>query len=436
LELKVTGTELIARIVKTIQKIADEQNIDVYDVTKTDILEEGSISEWQLRSLGGLSKVRSSHYPEPPDKDLIAERGVAQRKSYLSKLERTLGDREYFLEEVGKKIETVLAKYPIKVSNVKAPSFNLPKKEKVREVIAFMSDTHFGITIDPNEVPQNVYNWRVAARRMGKFAEQIATYKVEHRAATQRLRLCLGGDLAQGIIHLTDSNTDLITNQFIGTLNLLVQFIDYLRQSFKEIIVECTTCNHMRLVHKGPDRAFAQKYDSFATMLHAGLQAAYRNVKQVQFHVPKTPFTDFEVLGHRVYMTHGDTCLNIGNPGKQIDIGRITAEVNNLNAAEAVAGRRPYSAVMLGHVHVPFCILLNNGVELVVNGTGSGVDPFAQAIGIHSSHAVQTIFEATEYCVVGDYRKIYLNDATNESRYESVIKPWDYGLELDKAGKI
>jgi hypothetical protein len=427
------GTDLIARIVKTIERIAKSKQVDVYDLSKIDVLEDGEISEWELRSVGGISKIRDAHFIQ--EKDLAASRGVAQRKSYVNKLERVLGDREYFLDEVAKKIEEILDKHPIQVSKVK-PIEAKKKGDKVREVVAFISDTHFGITIDNEEVPQNSYNWQVAARRMGKFAEQIATYKREHRDATPRLRLCLGGDLAQGIIHLSDSNTDLITNQFIGTMNILVQFIDYLRGFYKEIVVECTTCNHLRLVHKGPDRAMAQKYDSFATMLHAGLQAAYRSVEEVTFHVPKTPFTDFEVLGHRVYMTHGDTVLNIGNPGKQIDIARITAEVNNLNAAEAAAGRRPYAAVMMGHVHVPFNIMLNNGVQLIVNGTGSGVDPYAQAIGIHSSHAVQTIFEATEYCVVGDYRQIYLNDATDETSYEKIVKPWKYGLELEKALKV
>lgn len=422
------STSLVARVAGAIKTAAEKSGKDIYSVTKSDVLTHTDVTEWQIRSVGGVSAVRKAHYPEE-SVDLPGRRAVAIRKSYVNKLEREAGDWRYYLDEVGRKIGEVLEENPIQVAKVKPVHFSKKPGDKPREVVAYISDTHFGLQIDPEEVPANRYNWQVAARRMGKFAEQVATYKIEHRGATPRLRLCLGGDLAQGIIHLNDAGTDLITNQVVGTADILTKLIDYLRNAYSEILVEAVPCNHLRLPHKGPDRATAQKWDAFSTMIHVMLQHAYRGTDQVKFNVPKTPWADFEVLGHRFFMTHGDTTLEVGNVGAKIDNERITKSVNSLNAS--VQGKR-YKVVMVGHVHTPMTMLLKNGVHLIVNGTGSGTDSFAQSLGIYDSFAVQTIFEATEDFAVGDYRMILLDDADENPRYEAIIKPWNHGLVLDK----
>lgn len=419
--------KLIEKIVSALSEVAETAGKDVYELTKTDLLKDSDVSEWDLRKVGGLGAVRKSHFPEPID--LAGKRSTTIQRAYVSKLEREIGDWRYYLDAVGRKIEGVLERHPIQVTNVKPEKFGKKFGDKTREVVAFISDTHFGLQIDPEEVPANRYNWEVAARRMGKFAEQVATYKIDHRGATPTLRLTLGGDLAQGIIHLNDAGTDLITNQVLGTADILTKLIDYLRRFYREIRVEAVPCNHLRLTHKGPERASAQKWDAFSTMIHTMLQYAYRSTDQVKFNVPKTPWADFDVLGHRFFMTHGDTTLEVGNVGSKIDIDRITKSVNSLNAS--VVGKR-YSAVMVGHVHTPLMTTLKNGVFLIVNGTGSGTDAYAQSIGIYDSFSIQTIFEATEDYSVGDYRQIWLNDADNDKRYDSTIPPWGHGLILDK----
>jgi len=429
--MKNTLTDLA---IKAIKGAADEAGKDVYQLTRGDLLSHlessgSQLTEWDFRKLGGFAAIRKAHFPEPFD--TAAKRGVQIQRSYVNKLERNLGEWHYFLDAVTKKIGEILEEHPIQVAKVKPPEFKETQKDKLREVVAFISDTHFGLTIDSEEVPTNAYSWEIAARRMGKFAEQVASYKIEHRASTPRLRLCLGGDLAQGIIHLDDAGTDLITNQVLGTVDILTKMIDYLRGYYKEIVVEAVPCNHLRLPHKSAGRATAQKWDAFSTMIHGMLQAAYRNTSQVVFDVPKTPYADFSVLGHRFYMTHGDTTFEIGNPGSDISVKNITNKVNTLNAA--VKGKH-YSVLMIGHVHTPLCITLTraNGVELVVNGTGSGADPYSQSIGYEASIAVQTIFEVTESYPIGDYRKIHLDDASFDKRYEKIIPPWNYGLVLDK----
>lgn len=430
------SVKLIERAAEAIRLAAAIHKKEPYDLTKGEFMStlphaKSGITEWDVRKLGGFAACRKASFPEPAD--LPGKRGVAIRKAYVSKLEREAGNFDYYLDAVAAKMGEVLAENPIKVAKVKPLVFKALKDDKTREVVAFISDTHFGLEIDNAEVPTNTYSWEIAARRMGKFAEQVASYKIDHRGSTPRLRLLLGGDLAQGVIHLDDAGTDLITNQVLGTVDILTKMIDYLRYYFKEIVVECVPCNHLRLPHKAPGRATAQKWDAFSTMIHGMLQAAYRETDQVVFHVAKTPYADFEILGNRFYMTHGDTVFEVGNPGTDISVKNITNKVNTLNAN--VKGQR-YSVVLIGHVHTPLCITLTRagGVELIVNGTGSGADPYSQSIGYEASVAVQTIFEVTKGFPVGDYRKIHLDDASFDRRYESIVSPWNHSLELKKIG--
>ena len=427
--------ELFKKIVSKIEELAEEYGIHPYKVTQAQILRDGAITEWQIRKFNGLTAIKDLAF-ENPGLDPIAKSEVMAKKRYMRKLERSLGDRDYFIDTITKRIKSVLKDHPIPVS----PNIKKPKRKKTvvqREIVAFMSDTHFGLTIDPDEVPSNKYGWKVAARRMGKFAQQIATYKIEHRAETPTLRLCLGGDLAQGVIHMDEAGLDLMTYQFVGTISIIKQMLDYLRHHFDNIIVECTPCNHLRFPWKNKGgRVTSQKFDSFATMIYVALQEAFRTAKDVEFHVPKTPWTDFEILGHRIYMTHGDTTFTVGNPGQTINTKNITQDVDKLNAAVPDSHKK-YEAVMLGHVHKALWITLDNGVEFLTNGTGSGTDPFAQGgPGVFTSHPAQCIFEVTVDHVIGDYRRISLKDADDNIEFEKIIKPYGYTLEVEKLSQF
>lgn len=425
---KSTGPELVNLIAEEIKRVAALKVVDPYEITKADLLANTTkVTEWDLRKVGGLAAVRKAKIPQ--NLDLGAKRAAQVNRSYVQKLERIVGDNDYLIDSLGKKIEDALAKFPVKISSIKKSKFKLPKKKKQREVVAMISDTHFGLKIDKEEIPYNKVDWQIAARRMGLLAEQIASYKSYHRDASPRLRLCLGGDLGQGVIHLDDSGTDLITYQYIGTTQILVQMIDYLRNFFTEIAVECTPCNHMRMVHRSPKRATAQKYNSYATMIHYTLQAAFRSAPDVTFNVPKTPWTDFEVLGHRFFMTHGDTVLETGNPSVAIPIKGLVEQINNLNAN--TEGKQ-YDVVMVGHMHTPMKLKLKNGVWFLMNGTGSGTDAFAQSIGFFNNDPAQIIFEVTDECAVGDFRVVSLDGADNNPEYEKIVKPYDYSLVLKK----
>lgn len=420
-------------VIEDIARVCDEQGLSPVDITVSQYSKFGGKYDGRkLRRMGGFASIVDAAFRQDKGLDIYTSRALARKRSYVARLERKLTDAELDRREFIDGMERVLKEFgPVQISKLPLDKPLVPAvKAKERENVVVISDTHMGLVIDREEILSNGYNWTVAARRMGKLAQQVAEYKFDHRDECPTLRVCIGGDIGQGIIHLNDSGTDLITMQTYGITTTLIQMIDYWRNFYKKIVVETTPDNHMRLVHKDGDRARSQKYDSHSTMgFILGLQAAFMNVPDVEFHVPKTAITTFNVLGHKFGLTHGDTHINSGNVGKQVNVTNVANQILRLNAA--VQDGKHYDAVILGHVHVPLFMHLNEtNTKLVINGTGSGTDGYAESLGFFRTKPTQIIFEATKDYPVGDLRIVDLDDADDNQKFEKIIKPYNRELEL------
>lgn len=420
--------QLYTDVVADIYRVADDAGIDPLTLSFKKYIAAGRYKAKDIDACGGFkSIIRDSFGPPERHYDIIA--GQKARAAEIRRIGQIAGDKEWVVRQLNAKLSTIAAGLKPEKQKYKFPK----PRGFLRENIGVLSDTHFGLDIDIEELRHNKYDWSIAARRLAKYVVQLADYKLEHRQDCPQLRLCLGGDICQGIIHKdTDHGTEMIAHQIEGAAQMLVQAIDYLRKVYSRIIVETTPDNHMRLPFDGAGRSTGQKYNSFATMMHNQLQMAYRNVPQVTFHIVKSPYTDFEVLGHRVFLTHGDTVLSAGSPGKTIHIDRISKRVNEIQVTAFSHDEKPYKAIIMGHVHVPVSTTLDGGVELIINGTGSGLDPYARSIGITSNNPCQVIFEATPDYVVGDFRKVYLKDADNDTRFDKIITPYNRSFKQPK----
>jgi hypothetical protein len=128
-------------------------------------------------------------------------------------------------------------------------------------------------------------------------------------------------------------------------------------------------------------------------------------------------------------LTHGDTHIDTGNVGQTINVKAISTETLKLNAA--VRDGRPYECLIMGHVHTPLFMPLNeSNTRLVVNGTMSGTDGFSESISYWRTTPFQVIFETTPAYMVGDFRMVQLDDVDTDASYEQIIKPYDYELML------
>lgn len=420
----------LQEVVEDIKRLAEVLDKDPSEITRGDYFGNGGDYTFNdIKKLGGLAGIIKDAFPQ--EKDLGQSRGIKQRSAYVGKLERETGDWYYFEERLKGAFCDALQKFPITVNKRRpVPSPRVANKVYERTNNVLISDTHFGLHIDPLEVEGSHYNWTIAARRFGYLIDAIAKFKLDHRDDCGELILNFAGDICHGSLHPEDSNVDLLSFQIVGATRFIVAGIDYLLDFYPKIRVPITTDNHMRMLNhvKGKSRATSQKYDSFVSIMFEGVQQAFRNEPRVEFILPKTPYTLYKVYGRTHLITHGDTYISLGYPGRSLDIGKITAQIDSLNATMVTENK--VQVLMSGHVHHGVFSELQNGVQLFINPSMCGVDPFAQAIGVRASNPAQWMFESVREYAVGDQRLVRVSEADGDPNFESIIPAFDYDFAL------
>jgi len=407
-------------------KVSKEVDKLPQDVTKVDYANstvKGTMVEWELRKLGGFNALKNMYFP--PEHNIVVQSGSKLLRSHRNRIENTYGKEIFFKEEFLAVFKEVMENNPIKLHSPTKPIKKTNDTKISRAIVAHFSDTHFGCNIDKGELAGiNEFNWTIAARRTAFFMDQVVTYKPQYRDNTE-LFLLINGDIIAGVIHDQEWAVDLLTTQFAGTLSIFGQAITYAAQHYKKVTVVCTPGNHGRAMHKtNKGRASVHKWDSYENMIFIALKNMLASYKNVGFVIPESPYAIFDIQGHKFLQTHGDTVINVGNPGKNIDMRSINDQINKVNS-QLLTGEENFAAIIVGHVHVPTIQLTDSGTTLLINGTLSGVDAFAQSIGILSSHPTQTLFEVVPGHAVGDTRIIHLKNADNKTELDKIIKPFE-----------
>lgn len=423
---ELTPKQINKLFIDSVKKVAKAVGKEPHEVEKSEFIanDPNAISEWNIRKLGGFENLKKMYFTPPTD-GLDVKYGARLVSAHRSKLEKQYGTDLFIKDEILKALSDGLKNNPI---HMHPPVKRVKKgaKKKNRTILAHLSDTHYGATIVGSELGGvNHFNWEIAARRTALFVDQIVNYKPHYRKDT-KLILCINGDIIAGMIHNQEWFADLLTIQFTGTLDILSQAVSYLANNFAEVQVECNSGNHGRAMHKSSkDRAATHKWDSYESMIYLALKSVVEaKHKNVKVNVPRTPFNIIEANGHLIFMTHGDTVIDVGNPGKALAMGAINTQIAKLNASE-LGGKAKFAVVLVGHVHTPTVQLTESGCMLVINGCLSGLDPFAQSIGIFESHPTQQLFEITEKHAVGDIRLIQVKDADKDASLDKIIKPFD-----------
>ncbi len=416
--------ETIATFISSMRQIAILLNITTDRVTQAQFWANDpfDVSEWDLRKAGGFASLKKLYFPAD-EENLQVKHGSRLVQSHRNKLEKKYGTDEFFLEELKITIFEALNQSEFKLHPKAAPS-KAKSKPSSRTIVAHISDTHYGANISEKEMNhENCYNWEIAARRTALFIDQVCKYKPQYRSETD-LVLAINGDIIAGQIHNQEWFVDLLTTQFAGTLSILSQAVTYAAQHFKSIRVVCTSGNHGRNVGKADKgRATTHKWDSYESMIYVALKQVLKPYTNVEVIIPESPYAIYQVQGHTFFQTHGDTVINVGNPGNALSMKSINNQVNKVNAALDTRGEK-ISVLLVGHVHVPTVQLMENGCVSLINGCLSGTDPFAQSIGIFESHPTQGMCEVTKEHAVGDIRLIQLRSADKNAELDKIIAPF------------
>lgn len=395
---------------------------DSGDLTWQEIADEFESFFGEKKTANAIKKTyrRYQHVEDLNDdlllKNLQTTLTAKKRAAKLNKENTVILESELFKKDFFTELSAINSKSKI---NLTKPA-KLQKKTKTpRTIVAHISDTHLGVKINKSEMGGiNEFDPNIAARRFAFFFKTLAQYKSEHRDETD-LVIVLNGDIFAGVIHGLESGVLPMSTQFAIGVRIFAQALSFISGHFKRIKIVGLTGNHDRYMHKdNKGRQTEQKWDSFATNLYVSLEEILKQHKNIEFEIPETPYALFKVQGHNFMATHGDTVINLGNPGKSINTESITKQINNFNA-----GLKHRIDVLMGaHVHKSTFQSLDNGADLVINGTLSGTDQFAQSIGILSNNPVQQIFEVTEKYKVGDMRFVRLAIADKDEKLDKIIK--------------
>lgn len=416
---------LAERFAKAMRAVSEELGCRPREVTRLQLERARlDVSDYELRCSGGFAYLRDVCFPERPE-ELKTKLAGSIEAARVRKLGKELGKSLAFESGLVDAVRAQLEAHPLLVH---APVTRVkPTRPATRTLVAQLSDTHFGANVSLGETHgANEFTWTIAARRLARFCEQVALYKPEYRAETD-LVLQVNGDIIAGLIHNQEWFVDLLAVQFSGALHLLVQAVSYLSRHFAKVTVHCQSGNHGRSMAKADKgRATTHKWDSYESMVYLALRLVLAEKhKNVEVNVPEAPFSLYQVQGHWVLQTHGDTVVNVGSPGKAIDMARVAQQVQRFHALLPSGAK--LAVVSVGHVHVPTVQLLEGGCAAVINGCLSGVDPFAQSVGVAAgSGACQTLFEATRAHALGDVRLVHLDSADKDAGLDAIVKAQDW----------
>lgn len=409
---------------QSLRDVANETGKGPESVTKADYFGsslKSTLSEWEIRKSGGFAKLREIYFPT--EKNVVLESAAKLVRGHRNKLDARYGREVFLKDEFLTVLKEVMEKNPI---SIHAPVKAAPKPDSKpsRSLVVHFSDTHYGCNVSKGELNSlNEFNWTIAARRTAWMIDQAANYKPQHRDETE-LVILINGDIIAGVIHDQEWAVDLLTTQFSGTLSIFSQAISYAARHFKRVRVIGTPGNHGRAMHKASkDRASVHKWDSYENMIYIALREVLKKHPNVDFTIPESPYAIVDIQSHKYLVTHGDTVVNVGNPGRNLNMKSINEQINKINS-QLIRGDENFAAILCGHVHVSTIQETDSGTMLLINGTLSGLDGYAQSIGIFSRNATQTMFESTPGFPVGDIRLIRLRKADTNAKLDQIIVPF------------
>ncbi len=296
------------------------------------------------------------------------------------------------------------------------------KKEVTRALNLTLSDLHFGADIKAEETGYLTYGPVEEARRFAEVIKQTIDYKPHYRNVTE-LHVNLLGDLFEGKLH-DAQNAAYMSEQVCRTIHLLGQGLAQLAESFGSIKVYCATGNHGRDLNRHRERATSGKWDSLETVVYFALQKILKSYKNMKFIIPKTPYVEYKALGHNVFVTHGDTVLKIGNPGKSINVSNFENQIIKMNN-----NRKSEDKIKIGicgHMHCASVSNLNTGIVMITNGTLQPVGQFDVSLGFRENRASQTLFEMTPAHALGDIRFLRVGETEDKNAsLDKIIKPYE-----------
>ena len=267
----------------------------------------------------------------------------------------------------------------------RAPLFrpHLPRKGRgsdSHEFVLLLSDLHAGEVVDADGTNQ-AYSYEIMLSRLEALAERLQSYAANRPYNVSKLHILSLGDMLSGEIHeeLSTSNSLPLAEQAVQLSLDCAVWLRSLTSVFKEITFSGVVGNHPRLV-KMP--AFRETHNNGDWLFYKLLEAHLKDDSRITFQIPETRTCVREIMGHRVYLTHGDEVRG--------GVGGALKRFTKVQATSSAQGK-PIDAFVLGHFHSRNLLAGPAGSIIVMNGSLKGSDAYASKTLGADDGPVQTL---------------------------------------------
>jgi hypothetical protein len=253
-----------------------------------------------------------------------------------------------------------------------------------------LSDFHWGEVVRAAEIGGvNEYNMAIARRRLQRVTEKTCDLLRNHVVGDYPgIVVALGGDMISGAIHdeLEQTNDGTVMQQALDLFEHLQTALITLADEFGHVHVPAVTGNHGRSNRKWQAKRRAAL--SYEWLVYQFLQRAFVDDERFTWSIPDGPDTDFELLGTRYRLTHGDSFK--GGDGMIGPLGPITRGTVKRRGM-AAAMHQPFDHLLMGHWHT-----LLWGARQITNGSLKGFDEFAMSFSAEPEPPQQALWLTTE----------------------------------------
>ena len=253
------------------------------------------------------------------------------------------------------------------------PKWTSPRKPGPRQavVVAMLSDCHFDEIVRAEDIAGvNEYDRTIATRRLQSWAEQLVLLASDGPSFdVQGCIVLWGGDMMTGpidVMHLQEAADTMFGTLLYWSEQLAAAFT-LLADCYGKVHVPVVVGNHGRMEKaKRTHLKVRSNLDWHLACLVARLTS---EDKRITWQIDEASDAEFEVMGSRHVLTHGDQSRGgSGIGGIWPPIMRMTARKQQRQASLG----RPFDHLWLGHWHQA-----TFGPQFTVNGSLVGYSAFS-----------------------------------------------------------
>lgn len=347
------------------------------------------------------------------------DRAIEKAERYLRRKQQA--DRN--VKRLAKDLEALQDRLDFTLSmdeRLQMPSPFKPKarsgKKRVGVVHSFISDTHWGEVVNPNEIGgMNAYNSEIGLTRLQTVGEKVIDLADMIDLSYEGSCVFIGGDMFSGTIHreLDKTNDMTIEDTLVEWTENLVAYLLQQADHFGKVHVATMVGNHGR-------HPFDKKMPGKKVALSNADWMLYRNV-QMMLKADKR-FTWDMALGHDTMVTVYDTTYLLhhgysfrGGSGISGSLAPLLLGQHRATRQQAFAGRH-FDWLAVGHFHQ---YLVGKGI--IMNGSLKGYDEHAYKERYEPEAASQSFWITTPEHGLAFANAIYPTDPKAEGwvRYDT-----------------